>query len=676
MEIPPLFWNEIAFDNALQNRPRFLTRGLGFSKRRNVAWVELSVNCLQKVLLERPMSSSASPSSASPFEAVREEVRAKTTLSTLIGEDVRLQRKGAVFMGLCPFHKEKTPSFKVDDRQGTYHCFGCNTGGDAFSYVMERRHCTFMEALTFLAERVGVPVPSFGHRPEDHGGPQTVERRHRLLDLHQSMADYCAHCLQTSPQAEAARQYLARRQISETMVKAFRLGYDDGSVARYLLGRGAAPNTLVEAGLAVVRDDSPSSVTSLRDRFVGRITFPIFDIHNRPIAFGGRILLDKAKAPKYLNSSETPLFHKGRHLFNLNAAIQAQATPLVLVEGYMDVVSLVGHGFPQAIASLGTALTEDQITLLWKYDDHPILCFDGDSAGLKASARAVFRALPLLRPGKSLFFCYLPDGLDPDDFIKAQGAEAFRGLLKEALPLVDVLWKSCAEPYETKNAERTQWIPEDRAAFKNDLMEAVKTIPDTDIQSSYRSLLMRRFYARRSEEVYPSAVWRSNKGKTADFPKKLHPSTFNVKNIVAQKVLLGILLIKPSLLDEVDELLARVPFSDVRLEAAKDELLERCFDDLNPAVPLTKKNEALQAIGLGTLRTHAPFLFQTATDAQILRRWKEIWFYTVGYGQMKGDLRRLGEQIKRDLNEKAWEQLKALFFGSETLSSPESEEEA
>lgn len=614
-------------------------------------------------------------SSVSSFEAVREEVRAKTTLSTLIGEDVRLRRKGAIFEGLCPFHKEKTPSFKVDDRQGTYHCFGCNTGGDAFSYVMERRHCTFMEALTFLAERAGVPVPTFGSGSNDPAAAQTSERRHRLIDLHQSMADYCANCLRTSPHAEAARNYLARRKISDAMIKAFRLGYDDGSVARYLLGVGATADALVEAGLVVALKDPPTNAESLRDRFIGRITFPIFDIHDRPIAFGGRILVDKAKAPKYLNSSETPLFHKGRHLFNLNAAVRSRETPLVLVEGYMDVVSLVEHGFPQAVASLGTALTEEQIMLLWKYDDHPILCFDGDSAGLKASARAVFRAIPLLRPGKSLFFCYLPEGLDPDDFVKAHGAEAFRALLKGASPLTDVLWTSCAEPYEAKNLGREAWIPEDRAAFKNDLMNAIKTIPDSEIQTSYRSLLMRRFYTRRPREDASNVPERTRWGKRADPMRAApHPTAFNAQNIVGQKVLLGILLAKPSLLGEVDELLARVPFSDARLEAAKDELLERCFDDLEAAETLNAKEAALQAIGPRTLQTHAPFLFQETTDEQILQRWKEIWFRTVGYGQLKGDLQRLSTLVKQDLNEKAWEQLKALFFDAEA-SRPAAEED-
>lgn len=615
----------------------------------------------------------ASSSTVSSFEAVREEVRAKTTLSTLIGEDVRLRRKGAIFEGLCPFHKEKTPSFKVDDRQGTYHCFGCNTGGDAFSYIMERRHCTFMEALTFLAERVGVSLPAFGHSLNDRPSAQATERRHRLMNLHQLMADYCARCLQTSSHAEAARQYLVQRKIPEEMVKAFHLGYDDGSVARYLLGTGATADTLIEAGLAVALTGSFSKDKALRDRFVGRITFPIFDIHGRPIAFGGRIVADQAKVPKYLNSSETPLFHKGQHLFNLNAAVRAREMPLVLVEGYMDVVSLVGCGFPQAVASLGTALTEEQIILLWKYDDHPVLCFDGDSAGLKASARAVFRALPLLRPGKSLFFCYLPEGLDPDDFVKASGADAFRALLKEALPLIDVLWKSCAEPYEEKNVRRESWIPEDRAAFKNDLLEAVKTISNTEIQTSYRSFLMRKFYTRSLTGEAPGRRRHAPAETSGQRAIGLHPDVFNVQNIVGQKVLLGILLMKPSLLGEVDELLARVSFSDLRLDAMKNELLEKCFDNPGVLTHSEARDAALQAIGPKTLQTHASFLFQGATDEQILQRWKEIWFRTVGYGQMKGDLQRLCEAVKKDLNEKAWEQLRALFLGAKTSFSDDKE---
>lgn len=597
----------------------------------------------------------STPSSSSSFDAAREEVRAKTTLSSLIGEDVRLQRRGPDFLGLCPFHQEKTPSFKVNDLRGHYHCFGCGAQGDAFDYVMQRRHCTFKEALTYLADRAGVALPTFSSSPQE-----AQARRHRqtLLDVHQLMADYCAKLLRSSSQAEAARIYLRRRQISEAMIRAFRLGYDDGSVTGYLRGLGYTPDDLIEAGLATAREPNASP----RDRFAGRITFPILDIHSRPIAFGGRLLADKAKVPKYLNSNETPLFHKGSHLYHLDAAVkESRGAPLVLVEGYMDVVSLVSHGFPQVVASLGTALTEDQIELLWKYDDHPILCFDGDAAGLRASVKAMRKALPLLRPGKTLFFCYLPEGLDPDDFVKAQGAEALQALLRGAKPLVDVLWQSCAASYNAKNVGREQWIPEDRAAFKQDLLEAAEAIRDTEIQGTYRRLLMHQFYAHRPQErgSEPASSLRTWPRQTTQ-PHLLTPKeAFNPQNIVGQKVLLGILLRRPALLAEVDELLVRVPFSRPELEALKEDLLE----SLEGSLP-AKTNDAISDT---TLQTHAAFLFQEEiSDEEILRRWKEIWFRTVGYGQIRGDLKRLSETVKKDLNARAWEQLRALFFDAQT----------
>src|SRR5260370_25158747 len=342
-----------------------------------------------------------------------DELRARLSLSDVVGRKVSLTRRwGSEYAGLCPFHNEKTPSFTVNDRKGFCHCFGCGAHGDAVGFVMKTEGLSFPEAVEKLAREVGLPVP--------RATPAERERADRVATL-QQFAEEAARWFQQQPRLPAGGQgldYLRGRGVEQATSDDFRLGFApdsrDGLLAA-LKREGVPVDKIVEAGLAIQPDDDREPY----DRFRGRVMFPINDRRGRVIAFGGRVM--GAGEPKYLNSPETPLFHKGATLYCLDRARMAatQDQPVVVAEGYMDVIALQDAGFVGAVAPLGTALTEGQLGELWKLAAEPYLCFDGDNAGRRAAARAAERALPLLRAGKSLRFLVLPAGEDPATLIPA-----------------------------------------------------------------------------------------------------------------------------------------------------------------------------------------------------------------------------------------------------------------
>jgi DNA primase len=397
-----------------------------------------------------------------------DELRARTSLSTLIGRTVKVQKAGREYKACCPFHNEKTPSFTINDEKGFYHCFGCGAHGDAIRWMTDQRGLPFIDAVKELVQAAGMEMPEQDRR--------SAERAERAKGLHEAMEDAAKFFVDKLNGIEGAeaRALLKKRGISEETARAFGLGFapdSRGKLKDALKLYGDA--MLVEAGLLIsVEQKDPY------DRFRGRLMIPIRDARGRTIAFGGRIIADGE--PKYLNSPETPLFDKGRTLYNLDRAQAAarKSGRIIAVEGYMDVIALAQAGFGEAVAPLGTALTEHQLERLWRIADVPLLCFDGDSAGQKAAIRAAHRALPLLQPGRSLAFVTLPDGLDPDDLVRAQGPSAFEAQLAKARPLVDLLWQSelAAEPLDT---------PEQRAGLKRRLSELAGSIGDSNVKHEY-----------------------------------------------------------------------------------------------------------------------------------------------------------------------------------------------
>jgi DNA primase len=401
-----------------------------------------------------------------------DELRSRLPLADVIGRRVRLQKRGRDFVGLCPFHNEKTPSFTVNEEKGFFHCFGCGAHGDAITFVMRTEGSTFPEAVERLAQEAGLPVPQAD--PEKR---RKAERQSTLLGAMEAAAKFFEAELE-GPRGRTARDYLEGRALTEETIRRFRLGYapDARGALKEALTRQSLPEALlIEAGLLVKPEDGGSSY----DRFRGRVIFPIADRRGRVIAFGGRVMGEGQ--PKYLNSPETPLFHKGRVLFGLAQAAEAirETGEVVVAEGYMDVIAMSQAGLAQAVAPLGTALTEEQILLLWRLAPEPILCFDGDAAGERAAARAADRALPLLKPGCSLRFALLPPGEDPDSLVRARGAGALTERLKAALPLAELLWR-------LETAARRFDTPERRSGLRQRLGALAARIADRTVQEDYR----------------------------------------------------------------------------------------------------------------------------------------------------------------------------------------------
>ncbi len=354
-----------------------------------------------------------------------DELRSRVSLSGVISRTTRLTKAGHEFKACCPFHNEKSPSFTVNDSKGFYHCFGCGAHGDAIRWMTDQRGLSFMDAVKELASEAGMEVPA-----PDPRAAQVAEERDSLHDVMAAAQAWFVERLASS-EGEKARAYLATRGFDAHTVSRFGFGYaPEGRQALKAALKQFPEEKLIEAGLRIAVDDKDPY-----DRFRSRLMLPIEDARGRVIAFGGRIL-DAAKtdAPKYLNSPDTPLFDKGRTLYNLHRAGPAsrQSGRLIVVEGYMDVIALAAAGIGDAVAPLGTALTERQIELLWRLVETPVLCFDGDAAGQRAAMRAVVRALPMLRPAHSLRIVQLPAGMDPDDLVKRDGTAGMERLLGEA----------------------------------------------------------------------------------------------------------------------------------------------------------------------------------------------------------------------------------------------------
>ena len=409
-----------------------------------------------------------------------DELRSRITLSALIGRTEKLQRAGREFKACCPFHSENTPSFYVNDEKQFYHCFGCGAHGDAIRWMTDQRGLPFMDAVKELAEQAGMEVPA-----PDPRYAQAAEQRASLHDVLGEAQAWFVRNLAGADGAEA-RAYLKQRGISEAQVREFGFGFAPdakGAITQAL--SGFEREMLIEAGLLITVEGKEPY-----DRFRGRLMLPIQDRRARIIGFGGRILRKVDNAPKYLNSPDTPVFDKGRTLYNIHRASAAsrQSERLVVVEGYMDVVALAGAGIAEAVAPMGTALTEQQIELLWRMVPVPVLCFDGDAAGQRAAMRAVERALPMLRPGHSLSIVTLPEGLDPDDLIRRDGPAAMKSLLGGGESLIDLIWR-----FE-KSATATA-TPEAKAGLKERLMAHADAIQHPDIRALYARELRDRFSA-------------------------------------------------------------------------------------------------------------------------------------------------------------------------------------
>ncbi len=441
-----------------------------------------------------------------------DELRTRISLSQVVGRkvtwDMRKSNMGkGDWWAPCPFHQEKSASFHVDDRKGFYYCFGCHAKGDALSFVKETENLGFMEAVEVLAREAGMPMPA-----RDPKAAEKADHRTLLTQVMEEAVKWFRLQLKTSAAAEA-RAYLVKRGLSEAAQDRWEIGFAPDARQALLTAlqqKGFAPDLIVDSGVCAKADDG-----ALYDRFRGRIIFPIRDGRGRAISLGGRSMDPNARA-KYLNGPETELFDKGRNLFNHGPAREAagKGQPLIVAEGYMDVIALSEAGFRATVAPLGTAVTEDQLRLMWRIANEPVIALDGDAAGIRAALRVIDLALPLLEAGKGLRFAVLPGGMDPDDLIKAQGAPAMQKVLDEAQPMVRLLWQR-----ETEG--RVFDSPERKAALDKSLRAALTRIADPSIRAHYgeeiKQLRWDLFGTRRRAEANrpftPRPPWTPRGGK-------------------------------------------------------------------------------------------------------------------------------------------------------------------
>lgn len=488
-----------------------------------------------------------------------DELRTRVTLSSIVGRKVTWDmRKSNMakgdFWAPCPFHQEKSASFHVDDRKGYYYCFGCHAKGDAVTFVKESENLGFMEAVEILAREAGMQMPA-----RDPKAAERADRRTLLQQVMDEAIKFYRLQLKTATGAEA-RTYLAqKRRLTEAAWDRWDIGWAPSgrhALKDALAAKGIAPDLMVASGMIAKAEDG-----SLYDRFRARIIFPIKDTRGRPISLGGRSLDPNAQA-KYLNGPETELFDKGRTLFNHSAAREAagKGKTLIVAEGYMDVIALSEAGFTAAIAPLGTAVTEEQLRMIWRIADEPIMALDGDSAGIKAAHRVIDLALPLLEAGKALRIAVLPGGMDPDDLLKAQGVPAMQTVLDQAKPMVQLLWQR-----ETEG--RVFDSPERRAALDKTLRGHLARITDPSIKAHYAEEMKRlrlELFGTAQARPFQPGPWRKGKfappgGALATTRSSLLAQAQGpVDEVLREAVILATLILHPGLIHRFESALERL----------------------------------------------------------------------------------------------------------------------
>jgi len=503
-----------------------------------------------------------------------DEVRARLPVSEVVGRRVKLRKQGREFTGLSPFNQEKTPSFTVNDQKGFYHDFSSGKHGDIFTFVMETEGLSFPEAVERLAQLAGVPVPKISREAEVR-----EERRKTLYDILELACQYFEKSL-ASPAGTKARAYLADREISSETQLEFRFGYAPASrtaLKEFLGNKGIPIAEMIEAGLLVAGDDIPVPY----DRFRDRLIIPIQDQRGRIIAFGGRALGEDIQ-PKYLNSPETSLFRKGETLFNFHRARGPAHDEkfLVAVEGYLDAISVYQSGMKNVVATMGTALTEEQIQLLWRLASEPVICFDGDKAGQSAAGRSLDRILPVLRTGVSFRFAFLPEGRDPDDLIQESGPESFKSVIRDAIPLWDMVW----ERQLNKGVVET---PDQKAVFERDILDLISQIGDQRVRNSYRFRARAQLVAFFQSLDWQAAIKKKKQGKS--FARRELVTGPGDPLVGLEKILLGTLIEYPVLLEiHIEKLMATALTG--KLESFKREIY-RIYDEFHDMQVITFYNQ-------------------------------------------------------------------------------------
>jgi len=555
-----------------------------------------------------------------------DEIRNHVTLSEIIGRKVKLTRAGREYKGCCPFHHEKTPSFTVNDDKGFYHCFGCGAHGDVIKFIIEHENLPFIDAVKVLAAEAGLQMPEFN--------PQEAKKAKKQKDLYELMdeaADFFERYL-FDPRNRDALSYITDRGFSIETIKTFRLGFspEDGQELRkYLEGKGYTSKDMIEAGVLKpsTRGTEPYAF------FRGRVMFPVIDRRNRVVAFGGRILPEHIRPPtrsdfeppKYINSSETALFRKGHMLYGEPQARRAAADgqTVLVVEGYMDVIACAQAGINGALAPMGTALTSEQILALWKMipsdESVPVLCFDGDNAGKRAAQRVAENILPLLEPGKSVSFAFLPEGEDPDSLVQKNGAAALKRFLDRPTSLIEFIWQNQMQGRDFKT-------PESRAGVVKALNNTIDKIANRDVQVHYRTLLKQKI----SETFFPprqSGFYDKDrqKSKFSSLKPPRPPST--QINTIAPKVILAAMINHPHIFERAEEYFVNMAMPHPDYEHLKSTIIMNLNE--NPDMSRDKLLESLKNSGFSqeigdilneSVYVHASFSSPRANEEEVAEK--------------------------------------------------------
>ncbi|MCB1592067.1 MAG: DNA primase [Alphaproteobacteria bacterium] len=571
-----------------------------------------------------------------------EELRNRIALSDVIGRKVRLVRAGREFKACCPFHGEKTPSFTVSDDKQFYHCFGCGAHGDVVGFLMQHDNLSFPEAVEVLAQQAGMQVP--------RSSPEEAQKERASRDLYALMdetTDYFQDCLY-QPSNKNALDYVLGRGLSPETLRAYRIGFspaDSQSLLKHLKSKGFSFEEMVKAGVAKISDKTREPFSFFRER----IMFPVADRRGRCVAFGGRVLPEHLRLPdrggftppKYINSPDSPLFHKSRMLYGEAHARMdvANGGKLLVVEGYMDVIACADAGFKGAVAPMGTALTDEQISILWRISSgpvkEPILCFDGDNAGRRAAERARDRIFPLLHPGHSVRIAFLPEGEDPDTLIRTRGTVSFLAILEQAMPLSEFLWFSMT-------SGRLFNTPEAQAGLKKELLDQISRIADRDVQQLYRQQVFSRF-----SQVFfnPGSARSLEKARGSSFPRepgrrnrngpvllKKPKKPLDHRKTLSSRILLAALLNHPHIYDDVEEALGRLHIEDGRLDLLRQKTLTLLYEspdtrskELVSALRNEGFSEEINNILSESIYVHASFSSPHAQPETVAARWTAFW---------------------------------------------------
>ena len=608
-----------------------------------------------------------------------DEIRTRLTLSELIGKRIKITRAGREFKGCCPFHKEKTPSFYVNDDKQFYHCFGCGAHGDAIGFTMQHDNLSFPEAVETLAALAGLEVPKSS--PEEK---KKAKEEKSLYTLLEDTTKFFEANLYDSQNADALG-YMKDRGMSDEFMAAYRIGYapDDGrELIDHLKKSGYTDQQMVDTGVARISQKSNKPYAFFRDRII----FPVADKRGRIVAFGGRVLPEHLrphlydngqKPPKYINSIDSVLFHKGRMLYGESHAKHAamEDQPVIVVEGYVDVIACAKAGFKGAVAPLGTALTEDQILLLWKMipanQKNPILCFDGDNAGRRAAERAVERVLPHLKPDQSVRLAFLPQGEDPDSLIKIKGKKAFQEVLDQALPLVEFIWQ-----LETTGREIT--TPEERAGLSKSLYARINQITDRSVQHYYKEAIkdkvQKKFSADKKSNNYGSGYnntwkkdqWKNKGQKKPAFNAPIKKPSAAVGNIELV-ILLATMINHPALFSEYEERFCTMTIADEALDRMRQEIIltleeetELDIFDLRGHLDGCGFGSDLKRVLNDSVYTHAGFARPSADIDAARNGWTETWEFMIKK-QKQHELHAAARALSEDMSDENYQRWQSLY---------------